>query len=112
RSPSLNRGGRAGKCRSAADFSISERLESLTLLNSRTDRTRSTSVQSHGHIPNYNTYFAMCRLCQFDICQNPASFRRQAHLMADAERPMFTLAELESVMPLVRASVPPTPQYA
>jgi threonine dehydratase len=25
---------------------------------------------------------------------------------------MFTLAELESVMPLVRASVPPTPQYA
>src|ERR1700737_1682376 len=26
--------------------------------------------------------------------------------------PMFTLAELESVMPVVRASVPPTPQYA
>jgi threonine dehydratase len=25
---------------------------------------------------------------------------------------MFTLAELESVMPIVRASVPPTPQYA
>jgi threonine dehydratase len=25
---------------------------------------------------------------------------------------MFTLAELESIMPLVRASVPPTPQYA
>src|ERR1700686_3909625 len=26
--------------------------------------------------------------------------------------PMFTLAELESVMPVVRASGPPTPQYA
>ena len=25
---------------------------------------------------------------------------------------MFTLAELENVIPLVRASVPPTPQYA
>jgi threonine dehydratase len=25
---------------------------------------------------------------------------------------MFTLAEIESVMPVVRASVPPTPQYA
>jgi threonine dehydratase len=25
---------------------------------------------------------------------------------------LFTLAELESVIPLVRASVPPTPQYA
>jgi threonine dehydratase len=25
---------------------------------------------------------------------------------------MFTLAELESVIPVVRASVPPTPQYA
>src|SRR5436189_1268267 len=28
------------------------------------------------------------------------------------EAPMFTLAELESIMPLVRASVPATPQYA
>ena len=25
---------------------------------------------------------------------------------------MFTLAELEKVIPLVRASIPPTPQYA
>ena len=27
-------------------------------------------------------------------------------------RPMFTLAELEAVLPIVRAGVPPTPQFA